>query len=81
MDGGMEIGSSGEVLVGESLIMDTNVGTVAGVTFSTTAKAGSTRTVVGSEYEVVRCGVGMLEAETMRRWKMVTCVSVSLSIN
>ena len=47
-DLGIETGSKGDVFVGASLMMDTRVGTVAGVTFSTIVKAGSRRTVVGS---------------------------------
>lgn len=81
MDGGMEIGLSGEVLVGELLIMDINVGIVVGVMFLMMVKVGSMRMVVGLEYEVVWCGVGMLEVEIMRCWKMVICVLVSLFIN
>lgn len=66
-DLGIETGSKGEVFVGATLIMSTSVGTVDGVTFSTTVKAGRRRTVVGSEYEVVWCGVGMLDADTIKR--------------
>jgi hypothetical protein len=50
MDRGNDSGARGDVLVGaRSMTSVISVGTVAGVTFSTIAKAGRRRTVVGSE--------------------------------
>ena len=47
---GNDSGARGDVLVGAwSMTSVISVGTVAGVTFSTMAKAGNRRTVVGSE--------------------------------